>query len=64
MSRRTGLRTIRETAYALCRLITLFTPVIRRVYADVGPLIIALDAANLACEALVSEADNYLPTGV
>lgn len=63
MSLRTGLRSIRELAYQLCRLITAFTPLIKRIYPDNTALHTALEAANIACATLVEEADNQLPIG-
>lgn len=63
MARRTGLRTIRDLAFKLCRLITAFTPIISKVYPESGALLLALAAANAACEALVMEADNTLEVG-
>lgn len=63
MARRTGLRTIRELAYKMCRLVAVFTPIIKRVYPDSTALHTALDSANAACSLLVAEADAVLPVG-
>lgn len=65
MARRTGLRTLRELAYRTCQFIPIWKPIIVRVYGDDHPdLIIAIEAVEAACEILVSEADEALPTGV
>lgn len=65
MARRTGLRTIRELTYRLCRLIITWQPTIERIYGNSHPgLIIALATVSAACEQLVAEADDALPTGV
>lgn len=61
--RRTGLRTIRELAFKLCKLVGAFTPIIKRAYPDATALHTALDVANAACAVLVSEADNVLEIG-
>lgn len=63
MARRTGLRTIRDLAERMCKLITAFTPIIKRVYPSNTALHNALDAANAACAVLVSESDLTLPVG-
>jgi len=61
--RRTGLTTIRDLAFKLCRLIAAFTPIIKRVYPDSTALHTALDTVNAACAVLVAEADATLPIG-
>jgi len=63
-AKRTGLTSIRDLAQKLCRLVSVFTPIIRRVFPDSPELHIALDAANAACAALVAEADKTLDKGV
>ncbi len=60
---RTGLRTVRNIAFALCKLVTISTPIIRKAYPSNAALLVALDAAVLACAALVAEADLALPVG-
>lgn len=62
-NQRTGLRTLRNIAQRSCRLLALFTPIIRRVYPTATALHIALDALNVACAAVVLEADAVLPVG-
>jgi len=64
MARRTGLATLRFFAYRMCNLITSWTPVIKRIYPDNTALFLALDAANVACEVLVTEIDDTIPQGV
>ena len=60
---RSGLWTLRQLAYKLCQLIPKFTPAIKRAFPDATSLHDALDAVNLACAVLVSEADEVLPEG-
>lgn len=62
--RRTGLTTLRQLAYRMCRLIAKFDPIIRKVYPDATELHLALEAANTACALLVSESDDVLPAGI
>lgn len=61
--RRTGLTTIRNLALQLCRLVAVFTPIIKRIYPDATALHTALEVANGACAVLVAEADLILPVG-
>lgn len=61
--KRTGLTTIRDVAFKLCNLIGKFDPLIRRIYPNNTALHTALDAVNVACSALVEEADLALPVG-
>lgn len=61
--RRSGLRTLRNLAYRMCQLVAISTPAIKRAYPDSTALYVALDAANLACAALVAEADLVLEVG-
>lgn len=63
MARRTGLWTVRNTAFALCRLVTKFSPTISAAYPDSPALAAALASANAACGVLVAEADKDLPVG-
>lgn len=61
--RRTGLTAIRDLAQSLCRLVAVFTPIIKRVYPDATALHTALEVANAACAVLVAEAEAVLPVG-
>jgi len=63
MAIRTGLPTIRDVAYRMCQLVVQFTPIIQRAYPENAALQAALSAANVACAALVEEADMQLPVG-
>lgn len=60
---RNGLRTTRELAYRLCLVIPRFTPLIKVAFPDEPLLYAALETLNLACAALVEQADNVLPIG-
>lgn len=60
---RTGLRTIRNFAQKVCKLIAIFTPIIMRAYPDETNLHDALTVLNAACAAFVVEADSVLPVG-
>lgn len=61
--RRTGLTNIRFIAEKLCKAVALSDPLIRRIYPDNTALHTALDAANIACQVLVAEANAQLPVG-
>lgn len=63
MAQRNGLRTIRDIAYKMCRLIGIFDPIIRRAFPSETALHNALDLVSTACQALVVEADSVLPVG-
>lgn len=64
MARRTGLRTLRDLAHRMCKLISTWLPVIERVYGNQYPtLIVALVAVQGTCSELVEAADEALPTG-
>lgn len=52
MARRNGVPSLQKTAQLLCRLITVFSPLIQRQFPDNTPLLTALAAAHAACEAL------------
>lgn len=52
MTRRTGVPSLLQVAKRLCSLITTFTPVLTKLYADNEALLAALAAANAACAAL------------
>lgn len=60
--RRTGLTLIRNLAGRMCRVITQWTPVITLVFSTSPALLLALEAVNTACAALVLEADAVLET--
>lgn len=63
MAQRNGLRKIRDLANILCKLVTAFSPIIRRAYPENATLMAALDAVLIACAVLVEEADLALPVG-
>jgi hypothetical protein len=63
MARRTGVPTIQGVAKELCRLVTKFTPVIAAAYPSNSALLLALDAANAACAALVLELETVREYG-
>lgn len=63
MARRTGLRTIRELAHQMCRLVVRFTPTLQAAFPDSPALQAALVAANAACAELVIQADLLLEFG-
>lgn len=64
MTRRTGLPSILEIAKRMCRLIAVFTPVIKTIYPSATALHAALAAANAACETLSVAIEDTLPNGV
>ena len=55
MARRTGIPSLIAAAREVCRLLFLFTPLIKELFPTNTNLHDALDAANLACGALVEE---------
>lgn len=63
MARRTGLSTLRTVAIFLCKAVGKFRPAIVAVYPGNPTLIAALDAAVIACQVLIAEADIVLPVG-
>jgi len=64
MAQRTGLPTILQIAKRMCRLIAIFTPVVKRIYPSATALHAALAAANAACEILSTAIEDTLPDGV
>lgn len=64
MARRTGLTTLRALTYQICRLIVKWSPTIKTVYPSSTALHVALETASVACETLLEEIDDTLPTGV
>lgn len=62
--RRDGLYSIIKVGRNLCRLITIFEPVIRRLYPNNAALHAALTAANAACATLVAAAVAEKDAGV
>jgi len=63
MTRRTGLRTLRDIAHRVCRIVASFTPILQLVYGSNIPLMLAIEAVNTACGNLVQIADEELETG-
>lgn len=63
VQQRTGLPTIRDVAFSMCKYVTTFTPIIKKVYPANAALQAALVAAQAACVVLVEEADAQLPIG-
>jgi len=63
-TRRIGFYSLRKVGRELCRLIYVFTPIIRREFPDSLALLAALEAANVACDALVKEIDETAEPGV
>jgi len=64
MAKKIGFYSIRFYARKMCFYIQLFEPVIRKAYPNSTALHLALDAAMLACGALVAEIDVVAPQGV
>lgn len=64
LNRRDGLSSLIAVARKLCRLITEFEPVIRRLYPDNTALLAALAAAAAACRTLEAEAAKQKAPGV
>jgi len=58
MATRTGLFTIRNLAYQICRKYPVWAPIIARVYPNNAALTAALEAAVVACQVLVEEVDG------
>lgn len=52
---RTGVASLSDVADELCRLVTAFGPLIRRIWPDNTDLHTALDAAETACSLLREE---------
>ena len=63
MARRTGLPKIQAIALSLCRAITLFTPIIRKLYGDNVALMTALEATHVACSALEEQLSLVIEQG-
>lgn len=55
MATKTGVPSLIQVARRMCKLITAFSPIIRRVYPDNEALLLALDAAMTACSVLDAE---------
>jgi hypothetical protein len=55
MARRTGIPELNKVAKRLCKLITAFAPIIRRLYPDNDTLLAALETAQAACHLLEEE---------
>lgn len=53
-----GFYSLRKTAFAMCQLLTRFSPVIRLYFADRALLLAALTAAEAACHELVTQIDQ------
>jgi hypothetical protein len=64
VNRRSGLPSIVKTAHTLCRLITLFSPYIQKLYPTNTALQAALAAALAACAVLGEEAEAAIEPGV
>jgi len=64
MARRLGFFSIRRVAMEMCRLITIFAPIIRNEYPANTALQAALAAAQGACEELHKQIDLQAPAGV
>lgn len=62
--RRIGFYSLRYHARMLCKFLYKYTPVIKALYPNSTTLHTALDAANLACSALVEAIDETAPVGV
>ncbi len=63
MAQRTGMHSIREAAVTICRLVTAFTPVIRKVFPEATDLHLALEAMAIACAVLITEMDKVIVLG-
>lgn len=57
MARVTYLPTLIKLTRGLCQAIFVATPIIRRLYPTNVALLAALEAANIACQALFEEAE-------
>lgn len=64
MAKRTGFYSIRQVAREMCRLITIFSPIIRNLYPANTALQAALAAAQAACEELHKQIDLQDTPGV
>lgn len=62
--RRYGFYSMKRTAKELCRLVAAFTPVIQRYFPESTALLLALEAANLACGVLAHEIEQVETPGV
>lgn len=59
-----GFYSLRKTAYAMCKYLFKFGPLIRLYYPDSPALLAALALAETACHTLVEEIDKEAPQGV
>lgn len=64
MTRRLGVPSLIDVAKEMCRLITLFSPIIQRAYPNNAALLAALAAANAACATLHLECEKVREFGV
>ena len=64
MTRRTGVPSLISVAREMCRLILVFSPIIRRAYPSNTALHVALEAANAACDVLRQELEEVREFGV
>lgn len=63
MAKRTGIFTINQVAKRMCKLILTFTPIIRKEFGESAPVMLALEAANLACGVLEAETSALIEYG-
>lgn len=63
MAQRTGISSLNSLAKQMCRAVTIFTPIIRRVYPENEAILAALDAANAACALLEQETASLIVYG-
>lgn len=61
--RRLGVWTLHKVARQMCKYIVQFTPLIRNAYPENTAILVALEAANIACAALEAELDPLLEIG-
>ncbi|KKL58349.1 hypothetical protein LCGC14_2226280 [marine sediment metagenome] len=63
MAQRTGLSSLRKAAVTMCRLVTAFSPLIKKLFPDDTALHTALDAMGIACSVLIVELDKVIVLG-
>lgn len=63
-SRRNGVWTLEQISRKMCKYILQFTPLIRKAYPENTAILVALEAANVACMALEAELASLHEGGV
>lgn len=61
--RRLGVWTLHKLSRQMCKYVVQFTPLIRNAFPENTAVLVALEAANVACAALEAELEPLLEQG-